>query len=149
MRAASLLRTAIRGVYGCDEAACIHTTLLGMSLLRRLLLRGFDAETHNSACCRSFSSGIFCIPAAAQQQEHFPADGESSGYVVKGSLVSVHHLAIWHMPMQIGEIHSLLDSASIDYRDCFEKAELLRRLEDAQKVLPSHVKARTQAAPPV
>ena len=49
--------------------------------------------------------------------------------------------------MQIGELHSLLDSASIDYRDCFEKAELLRRLEDAHKVLPSHVKARILAAP--
>ena len=40
----------------------------------------------------------------------------------------------------------MLDSASVDYRDCFEKSELLRRLEDAQKVLPSHVKVRTVLA---
>lgn len=45
---------------------------------------------------------------------------------------------IW---LQIGEIHNLLDAANIDYRDCFERQELVARLQSAEGTLPPHVKA--------
>ena len=44
--------------------------------------------------------------------------------------------------LQIGEIHTILDAAAIDYRDCFERQELLARLRSAEGSLPPHVQVR-------
>ena len=49
--------------------------------------------------------------------------------------------------VQVAEIHSILDAANVDYRDCLEKAELLQRLQAAERVLPSQAKVRVAERP--
>jgi hypothetical protein len=40
----------------------------------------------------------------------------------------------------VREIKELLDACNIDYRDCLEKRELVKRLEEHRSVLPLHIK---------
>lgn len=42
----------------------------------------------------------------------------------------------------MGQLKDFMDSASIDYRDCLEKRELVKRLEDHLNYLPLHLKVR-------
>ena len=56
------------------------------------------------------------------------------------SVMCLHRLKLLLLNVQIGEIHGLLDAAAVDYRDCFERHELVQRLQSAEASLPAHVK---------
>ena len=47
--------------------------------------------------------------------------------------------------LSVGEIKALLSSANVDFRDCFEKRELVARLRSARDSLPPHTAARLQS----
>lgn len=44
------------------------------------------------------------------------------------------------LTLTVREIKELLDACNIDYRDCLEKRELVKRLEEHRSVLPLHIK---------
>mmetsp|Transcript_38885 Transcript_38885/g.98448 ORF Transcript_38885/g.98448 Transcript_38885/m.98448 type:complete len:554 (-) Transcript_38885:368-2029(-) len=44
------------------------------------------------------------------------------------------------LSLTVREIKELLDACNIDYRDCLEKRELVKRLEEHRKILPLHIK---------
>jgi len=48
--------------------------------------------------------------------------------------------------LSVREIQELLDAASIDYRDCIEKKELVQRLESHKDNLPRHLKRHLSKA---
>ena len=47
--------------------------------------------------------------------------------------------------LSVGEIKALLSSANVDFRDCFEKRELVARLRSARDSLPPDTAARLQS----
>ena len=50
------------------------------------------------------------------------------------------------MPCQVSEIQQLLHDGGIDFRDCYEKGELIRRLQETEARLPPSVRSRLRAA---
>lgn len=49
---------------------------------------------------------------------------------------------------QVGEMQRLLDEAGISHRDCFERGELLQRLQESEGRLQGDLRVRAAAAMP-